>query len=63
MSISELLPILDRNNIPYAIAEAGGGNTMMYVAIGAVVVGVWLVNQARRKKQSAEEKDREEEKP
>ena len=38
VSISELLPILDRNNIPYAIAEAGGGNTMMYVAIGAVVV-------------------------
>ena len=38
VSISELLPILDRNNIPYTIAEAGGGNTMMYVAIGAVVV-------------------------
>ena len=38
VSISELLPILDRNNIPYAIAEAGGGNAMLYVAVGAVVV-------------------------
>ena len=33
------------------------------VELAAVAVGVWLVNRARRKKQSAEEKDREEEKP
>ncbi len=36
---------------------------LVALAIAAVVVGVWLVNRARRKKQSAEEKDREEEKP
>ncbi len=36
---------------------------LVALAIVAVVVGVWLVNQARRKKQPAEEKDREEEKP
>ena len=36
---------------------------LVALAIVAVVVGVWLVNQARRKKQSAEEKDREEKKP
>lgn len=53
VSISELLPILDRNNIPYTIAEAGGGNTMMYVAIGAVVVVVVIaavVVLSRKKK-------------
>ena len=55
VSISELLPILDRNNIPYAIAEAGGGNTMMYVAIGAVVVVAVLaaVVVLSRKKKAA----------
>ena len=55
MSISELLPILDRNNIPYTIAEAGGGNTMMYVAIGAVVVVAVLaaVVVLSRKKKAA----------
>lgn len=36
---------------------------LVALAIAAVAVGVRLVNRARRKKQSAEEKDREEEKP
>ena len=55
VSISELLPILDRNNIPYTIAKAEGGNTMMYVAIGAVVVVAVLaaVVVLSRKKKAA----------
>lgn len=36
---------------------------LVVLPIVAVAVGVWLVNRARRKKQPAEEKDREEEKP
>ena len=36
---------------------------LVALAIAAVAVGVWLVHRARRKKQSAEENDREEEKP
>ena len=36
---------------------------LVVLPIVAVAVGVWLVNRARRKKQSAEENDREEEKP
>ena len=36
---------------------------LVVLPIAAVAVGVWLVNRARRKKQSAEENDREKEKP
>ena len=54
VSISELLPMLDRNNIPYAMAaETGGGNTMVYAAVGAAVVIVAIaaaVLLSRKKK-------------
>ena len=36
---------------------------LVVLPIAAVAVGVWLVHRARRKKQSAAEKDREEGKP
>ena len=54
VSVSELLPILERNNIPYTMAPAaGGGNTAVYAAIGAaavVVVVAAVVVLGRRKK-------------
>ena len=57
VSISELLPMLDRNNIPYAMAaETGGGNTMVYAAVGAAVVIVAIaaaVLLSRKKKGAA----------
>ena len=57
VSISELLPMLDRNNIPYAMAaETGGGNTMVYAAVGAAVVIVVIaaaVLLSRKKKGAA----------
>ena len=57
VSISELLPMLDRNNIPYAMAaETGGGNTMVYAAVGAAVVIVVIaaaVLLSRKKKGTA----------
>ena len=57
VSVSELLPILERNNIPYTMAPAaGGGNTAVYAAIGAaavVVVVAAVVVLGRRKKGGA----------
>ena len=43
VSISEILPILERNSIPYAMYENAQSNTMLYVGIGAAVVVVAVV--------------------
>ena len=63
VSVGEVLPMLDRNNIPYSMYEGGtSGNTMLYVGIAAVVVVVVIaviVVMTRKKKPApapAEEK-------
>lgn len=63
VSVGEVLPMLDRNNIPYSMYEGGAsGNTMLYVGIAAVVVVVVIaviVVMTRKKKPApapAEEK-------
>ena len=44
VSVSEILPLLDRNNIPYTTAEsASGSDWMLYGAIGGAVVVVLVV--------------------
>lgn len=43
VSISEILPILERNNISYAMYKAPQSNTMLYMGIGAAVVVVVVV--------------------
>ena len=54
VSVGEVLPMLDRNNIPYSMYEGGAsGNTMLYVGIAAVVVVVVIaviVVMTRKKK-------------
>ncbi len=56
VSISEILPILDRNSIPYALYEAGtGSNLALYggIAAAVVVIAVVLVLVLRKKKAPA----------
>ena len=44
VSIGEILPMLDRNNITYSLYEGGSsGNIMLYAGIGAAVVVVIVV--------------------
>ena len=44
VSIGEILPMLDRNNITYSLYEGGAsGNIMLYAGIGAAVVVVIVV--------------------
>lgn len=44
VSVAEVLPLLDKNSIPYTLApEAKSGNTMLYVGIGAAVVVVLVI--------------------
>ena len=42
VSVSEVLPLLDKNSIPYTLAPEtkSGGSTMLYVGIGAAAVAV-----------------------
>ena len=57
VSIAEILPMLDRNNIAYTLYDesAGAGNTALYVGIGAaVVVVIAVVVILSRKKKPAE---------
>ena len=57
VSVGEVLPMLDRNNIAYSMHEGGAsGNAMLYVgiAVAAVVVIVVIVLLARKKKKPAE---------
>lgn len=53
VSISEILPILERNSIPYAMYESAQSNTMLYVGIGAVVVVVAVIAVVLLKKKKA----------
>lgn len=58
VSISEVLPMLDRNNIPYTVNDGTGeksGNTALYagIAAAAVVVVVIAVVVLGKKKKSA----------
>lgn len=53
VSISEILPILERNSIPYAMYENAQSNTMLYVGIGAAVVVVAVVAVVLLKKKKA----------
>lgn len=60
VSVGEVLPLLDKNSIPYTLAgEAkSGGNTMLYVGIGAAVVAVIVIVAVvlgKKKKQGAPE--------
>ena len=59
VSIGEILPMLDRNNIPYSLYSASpmSGNTMLYAGIAAVAVVVVIILiavLARKKKKPAE---------
>lgn len=45
VSVSEVLPLLDKNSIPYSLAPEAktGGSTMLYVGIGAVALVVIVI--------------------
>ena len=43
VSISEILPILERNSIPYAMYKAPANNTALYIGIGAAVVAAAII--------------------
>ena len=60
VSVSEIIPLLDRNNIPYYTASAGqnDGSLILYVGIAAaVVIVIILAVVLRRKKQPASPAD------
>lgn len=52
VSVSEVLPLLDKNSVPYTLAgeEKSGGNTMLYAGIGAAVVAVIVIAAVVRSK-------------
>ena len=65
VSVSEVLPLLDKNSIPYTLAPEtkSGGSTMLYVGIGAAVVAViaiLAVVLGKKKKAPAAPKGQEE---
>ena len=65
VSVSEVLPLLDKNSIPYTLAPEtkSGGSTMLYVGIGAAAVAVIAVLAAvlgKKKKSPAAPKGQEE---
>ena len=65
VSVSEVLPLLDKNSIPYTLAPEtkSGGSTMLYVGIGAAVVAViaiLAVVLGKKKKAPADPKGQEE---
>lgn len=45
VSVSEVLPLLDKNSIPYTLASEAksGSNTMLYVGVGAAVLAVIVI--------------------
>ena len=62
VSVSEVLPLLDKNSIPYAMAEekAGGGIPVLYIGIAAgamllliVIVVAVLLNRKKKPAQAA----------
>ena len=65
VSVGEVLPLLDKNSIPYTLAPEtkSGGSTMLYVGIGAAVVAViaiLAVVLGKKKKAPAAPKGQEE---
>lgn len=52
VSVSEVLPLLDKNSVPYTLAgeEKSGGNTVLYAGIGAAVVAVIVIAAVVRSK-------------
>ena len=65
VSVSEVLPLLDKNSIPYTLAPEtkSGGSTMLYAGIGAAAVAVIAVLAAvlgKKKKSPAAPKGQEE---
>ena len=65
VSVSEVLPLLDKNSIPYTLAPEtkSGGSTMLYAGIGAAAVAVIAVLAAvlgKKKKAPAAPKGQEE---
>ena len=65
VSVSEVLPLLDKNSIPYTLAPEtkSGGSTMLYVGIGAAavaVIAVLAVVLGKKKKAPAAPKGQEE---
>lgn len=64
VSVGEVLPLLDKNSIPYTLAPEtkSGGSTMLYVGIGAAavaVIAVLAVVLGKKKKAPAAPKDQE----
>ncbi len=62
VSVSEVLPLLDKNSVPYAVAEekAGGGIPVLYIGIAAgamllliVIVVAVLLNRKKKTAQAA----------
>lgn len=53
VSISEILPILERNSISYAMYEAPKSNAALYVGIGAAVVVVAVIAVVLLKKKKS----------
>ena len=45
VSVSEVLPLLDKNSIPYTLAPEtkSGGNTMLYVGVGIAALAVIVI--------------------
>lgn len=65
VSVSEVLPLLDKNSIPYSLAPEAksGGSTMLYVGIGAVavaVIAILAVVLSKKKKAPAAPKGQKE---
>ena len=65
VSVSEVLPLLDKNSIPYSLAPEAksGGSTMLYVGIGVVavaVIAILAVVLSKKKKAPAAPKGQEE---
>ena len=65
VSVGEVLPLLDKNSIPYTLAPEtkSGGSTMLYVGIGAAavaVIAILAVVLGKKKKAPAAPKGQEE---
>ena len=56
VSVGEVLPLLDKNSIPYSLAPEtkSGGSTMLYVGIGAAVLAVVVIAAVVLKKKPAQ---------
>lgn len=50
VSVSEILPLLDRNNITYSLYAEKSSNTGLFIGIGAVVAVVVIILMSKKKK-------------